>query len=131
MTTATSDALAIGKKLAEYFKQGQFVEAIQELFSDDAQSIEPENCPDQKNRIISGKEAMIGKNNWWAENHEIHGMGFKGPFPHDERIAFLLSIDVTAKTGPMAGQRMEMEEICIYTIADGKIVKEEFFYGMP
>lgn len=31
----------------------------------------------------------------------------------------------------MAGRRMQMEEVCLYTIKEGKIVREEFFYGMP
>ena len=30
----------------------------------------------------------------------------------------------------MAGQRMRMEEIAVYTVADGKVSREEFFYDM-
>jgi hypothetical protein len=30
----------------------------------------------------------------------------------------------------MAGQRMRMEEVGMYTVQGGKIVREEFFYTM-
>jgi hypothetical protein len=38
------------------------------------------------------------------------------------------NFDITSQ--PMAGLRFQMEEIALYTIEDGKIAKEEFFYAM-
>jgi ketosteroid isomerase-like protein len=38
--------------------------------------------------------------------------------------------DVTAKSGPMAGKRFVMDEAALYTVKDGKVVHEEFFYSM-
>ena len=38
--------------------------------------------------------------------------------------------DVTAKAGPMAGKRMHLDEAALYTVKDGKIIQEEFFYSM-
>ena len=32
--------------------------------------------------------------------------------------------------GPMAGKRMQAEEAGLYTVKNGKIVQEEFFYDM-
>jgi ketosteroid isomerase-like protein len=29
------------------------------------------------------------------------------------------------------GQRMQMTEMALYTVKDGKIAQEEFFYNMP
>ena len=62
--------------------------------------------------------------------NEVHGGDVKGPFPHHDRFILIFDYDVTAKSGPMAGQRMQMQEAGLYTVADGKIVKEEFFYDM-
>ena len=39
-------------------------------------------------------------------------------------------MEVTAKAGPMAGKRMKLDEAALYTVKDGKVVKEEFFYDM-
>ena len=79
---------------------------------------------------MEGIEAIRKKNQWWFENHEIHSSGAKGPWPHGDRFIVLFKIDVTAKAGPMAGKRMQAEEAGLYTVKDGKIVKEEFFYDM-
>ena len=71
-----------------------------------------------------------GKNEWWVNNHEVHSSSVKGPFPNGDRFAVIFNYDVTAKAGPMAGQRMKMEEVALYTVKDGKITREEFFYTM-
>jgi len=38
--------------------------------------------------------------------------------------------DITPKDGPMKGKRMQMDEAALYTVANGKIVQEEFFHHM-
>jgi hypothetical protein len=30
----------------------------------------------------------------------------------------------------MAGKKMRMEEVALYTVSDGKVTREEFFYDM-
>ncbi len=79
---------------------------------------------------MEGIEAVRKKAHWWFENHEIHGGKAEGPWPHGDRFIVKFFLDVTAKTGPMAGKRMKMDEAALYTVKDGKIVKEEFFYDM-
>jgi len=41
-----------------------------------------------------------------------------------------MSIDVTPKAGPKKGQRMQAEEAGLYTVKNGKVVQEEFYYAM-
>ena len=48
----------------------------------------------------------------------------------DDRFGAIFELDITAKQGPTAGQRMQMKELAIYTVHDGKIAREEFFYSM-
>jgi len=72
-------------------------------------------------------DAVKGKNKWWAENHEVHSSDVQGPFPHDNRFIVYFKFDVTPKH---TGQRMTMEEVGLFTVEDGKIIKEEFFYSM-
>ena len=35
-----------------------------------------------------------------------------------------------AKAGPMAARRTRFTEAALYTVRDGKVVQEEFFYHM-
>lgn len=50
----------------------------------------------------------------------------EGPWPHgDDRFAVRFTYDITNKP---SGMRMQMDEIGVFTVADGKVVREEFFY---
>jgi hypothetical protein len=77
-----------------------------------------------------GIAAIKGKGEWWAANHEVHKAEAEGPYPHGDRFIVHFKYDVTAKAGPMAGKRFVMDETALYTVKDGKIAHEEFFYSM-
>ena len=48
-----------------------------------------------------------------------------GPYPHDNRFAVRFLYDITNKP---SGKRMMMDEVGLFTVENGKIVREEFFY---
>jgi hypothetical protein len=124
-----SDSLKIGKRLVELCNAGKNEQAVEELYAPNIVSIETHSMPNMPARM-EGIEAIRKKNQWWFENHEIHSSSAKGPWPHGDRFIALFNIDVTAKTGPMAGKRMQAEEAGLSTVKNGKIVQEEFFYYM-
>ncbi len=124
-----SDALAVGKKLVELCRQGKNGEAMETLYSPKVVSIEAQGGPSTPARI-EGIEAVKGKSEWWEKNHEVHSGEAHGPWPHGDRFIVRFKYDVTAKSGPMAGKRMTLDEAALYTVKDGKIVQEEFFYDM-
>jgi hypothetical protein len=45
--------------------------------------------------------------------------------PHDDRFAVRFLLDVT---NTQSGERKTVDEIGIFTVVDGKITREEFFY---
>jgi hypothetical protein len=121
-------AKKVGDRLVELVRKGKNMEAIEELYSKTIESVEAVAPPQGGDRVSKGIDAVRAKNQWWAENHEVHAAEARGPFPHGEdRFCVNYSFDVTFKP---ANQRMKMEEVALYTVADGKIVKEEFFYSM-
>ena len=124
-----SDTLAVGKKLVELVRKGAILEAVDTLYDKNIVSIEAVEGPGMPRRM-EGIDAIRGKNEWWVNNHEIHGSELDGPWPHGDRFIVRYKLDVTGKDGPMAGKRMMMEEAGLYTVKDGKIVQEEFFYNM-
>lgn len=119
----------IGRKLVSLCQEGRNLEALDTLYSKDAESVEATSMPDMPARM-KGLEAIRGKNEWWSANNEVHDGSAKGPFPNGDRFAVIFNFDVTPKAGPMAGQRTKMEEVGVYTVENGKIVREEFFYSM-
>ena len=119
----------IGSKLVDFCSQGKDLEAIETLDSANIVSVEAVANPNFSQRT-EGIEAVRSKAQWWIQNHDIHSAQVRGPFPHDDRFIVFFKYDITPKDGPMKGKRVQMDEAALYTVKDGKIVKEEFFYQM-
>jgi len=119
----------IGSKLVDFCSQGKDLEAIETLDSTNIVSVEAVANPNFPQRI-EGIEAVRAKAQWWIQNHDIHSAQVRGPFPHGDRFIVFFKYEITPKAGPTMGQRVQMDEAALYTVKDGKIVKEEFFYQM-
>ena len=114
----------IGKKYVAFVKEHRNDECLTQLFSKDAVSVEAA-VPPGGNREAKGLDAIRGKGKWWMENHTVHKAEVFGPYPHGDRFAVRFVYDITRKA---SGERIAMDEVGLFTIADGKIVREEFFY---
>jgi ketosteroid isomerase-like protein len=126
MTTATapSTTAAVAEELVSFCRAGHFMDAINTLYSPDIVSIESmgsETMP----REMKGIDAIRGKNQWWADNNEVHSSVVDGPFVGEDKFAVYYNLDVTSKP---SGKRNAMEEMALYEVKDGKIVREQFFY---
>jgi ketosteroid isomerase-like protein len=126
MTTATAPATtAIAEELVSLCRQGRNLDAIEAFYSPDIVSVESMGN-EQMPREMRGIDAIKGKNQWWAENNTVHSATADGPFVGpDDKFAVYYNYDVTFKP---TGQRMPMEEMALYTVKDGKVVREQFFY---
>jgi hypothetical protein len=113
----------IANRLNELFKENKWMEAQQELFSEDAESIEPENSPGMKS--AKGLDAISKKGEDFNNMvEEMHGGYVSEPIVAGNYIAVAMGIDCTYK----GMGRQKMDEIALYEVKDGKIVKEQFFY---
>ncbi len=131
MPITTTELTDVANKLAGLCKQGEYDEALNTLYAEDVVTIEACDYPDMP-RVAEGLDAAKKVAEWWEANHEVHGGEVKGPFLHlPDRFSVYMTIDVTPKVGPTANQRQVMEEICLYTVKDGKISRAEFFYELP
>lgn len=116
------DTAALAKDFTDLLKAGDFHTPGDRYWSEDVVSIEPmPQVPPAR-----GRAAVVAKGEWWYANHEIHGTTVEGPWVHGNQFTVRFGIDVTVKA---TGQRIAMDEIGLYTVADGKIVEERFFYG--
>jgi len=123
----TQEAVMTTQEVANRFNQlaqtGQWQGIQDELFADNAVSIEPENSPGMK--TVQGIEAIREKGKQFGEMlEEMHGGFSNEPQVAGNHFAVAMGMDVTMK-----GQgRMKMDEIAVYEVKDDKIVKEQFFY---
>ncbi len=122
-----TSTLAIGKKLVELCQQGRNLEAIETLYAPNVVCVEAASMPGCPART-EGLEAVKQKSREFSASTTIHSSSVEGPWPHGDRFIVTFSIDMTAKAGPMAGQRMQMKEAALYTVKNGKVTQEEFFY---
>jgi len=118
--------MEIAKRYVALVKEHKHDECLNELFAKDAVSVEAGAPPGQE-RAVRGVDAIRAKGKWWADNHTVHGAEVAGPYPHDDRFAVRFTYDVTFKP---ENKRFTMDEVGLFTIKDGKITKEEFFYSM-
>ncbi len=119
-------ALEIGNELVALCRQGKNLEAIGKFYSPAIESVEPFAHP-QIGQVQTGIDAVKGKNRWWVDNHQIHRTEANGPFCHGDQFIVHFTYDVTPK---QTGTRMTMSEMGLYTVRNGKITKEAFFYAM-
>lgn len=124
---ATQEAVMTTQDVANRFHQlaqtGQWDQIQNELFADDAVSIEPEHSQGMKS--VKGKDAIRQKGKQFEEMvEEMHGGYSNAPQVAGNHFAVVMGMDVTMKGQP----RMKMDEIAVYQVRDGKIVKEQFFY---
>jgi SnoaL-like domain len=115
----------IGQKLVELCKAGKNTEAMEALYAKDIVSVEA-GAPPGKSPRTDGVAACLEKSKQFRAMHEIHGATIDGPFPHGDRFAVIFDYDLTRRPD---NQRIHMKEVALYTVANDKIVREEFFYS--
>jgi hypothetical protein len=111
----------IAEKFTAALKSGKFEEA-ESFWSDDVASFEAMDGP---MREVRGRDNVHAKGEWWTGNHDVHGFEASGPYVNGDQFALRFKIDVTPKA---SGQRMQMDEVGLYTVHNGRITEERFFY---
>jgi len=112
----------IAGRLVELCRQGDFEKAQKELYARDAISVEPHSTPDFQQET-KGLDAILEKGKKWASMVEAyHDMKVSEPLLADNSFAVTIFMSVTMK----GRDRMDMTELCVYQVKDGKIVSESF-----
>jgi len=70
-----------------------------------------------------GIDQVRGKIDWWLNAMEVHSFTAKGPFVAHDRFVVQYDADVTEKNSK---KRFQLSEVGVYTVKNGKIVREEF-----
>jgi ketosteroid isomerase-like protein len=115
----------IAHDLITLCKAGQFAKSGEKYWADDVVSIEPRGQAGM-DPVSRGKAATRAKTEWWTNAHETHSVLAEGPYVNGDQFTVRFKMDVTDKG---SGQRMHLDEIALYTLKNGKIAEERFFYG--
>jgi ketosteroid isomerase-like protein len=103
-------------------KTGDHHGAATAFNSPDIVSIEAMDGPMAR---VEGAAAVQAKSEWWNNAHEIHSATAEGPHMNGNQFIVTFAMDITEKA---TGKRTQMQESGLYTVKDGKIAEERFFY---
>jgi hypothetical protein len=113
----------IASRMGELFKENKWQQVQDELFADDCESIEPPHALGLK--TVRGKAALKQKGEeFQAMIEEMHGGWVSDLLVGGNYITCAMGLDVTMK----GMGRVKMDEVCVYEVKNGKVVKEQFFF---
>lgn len=110
----------IANRLVSLCKKGEYQKCYQELYSPEIQSVEA----DGSSHVGFAALAQKGKE-WNARIKTMHKSEIGNPIVSGNHFSLPMSMKVTYKGAP---KPVDFNEICVYQVKKGKIVKEQFFY---
>jgi hypothetical protein len=113
----------IANRLVELCRKGDFEKAQNDLFSQDAVSIEPHDTPAFA-KETKGLPAIKEKGaKWNSMVKEMHGLTVSDPLVNSNSFACTMRMNVTMKDE----KKMDISELCVYQVKEDKIISEQFF----
>lgn len=114
----------VATRYYELIQQHQYEQIQNELYAPNAISIEPENDSNLP-LVVEGIEALRQKEElFFAQVDEIFGSYMSETVVSTFYFSMMTGMDVKMK----GKERKRKEQICVFEVRDGKIVKEQFFY---
>ena len=116
----------VANRLVELCRTGSYEQAIKELYSEEIVSVEAEGTED---RVVKGLASIVEKGKKFeAQLDKINSTTITDPIVAGNLFSIGMLMNVKMKGVPVP---IDMDEICVYTVSNGKIVREEFFYPVP
>jgi hypothetical protein len=112
----------VAQKVVELVRKQAWHEALDTLYDKNIVSVESQ-ASDGGSPEKRGLDEVRGKTDWWVKAMEIHSFKANGPFVGHDRFVVQYDADVTDKNSK---KRMQLSEVGVYTVKNGKIVREEF-----
>ena len=118
MTTTTE----VAQKVVELVRKQAWYEALDTLYDKDIVSVEAYSAgggsPETR-----GTDGVRKKIDWWANTMQVHRFDAGEPFVGHDRFVVQYDAEVSDKNSK---ERRQMSEVGVYTVKNGKIVREEF-----
>jgi limonene-1,2-epoxide hydrolase len=112
----------IARRLVALCREAKWEAAQKELYAADAVSIEPHATPAFEAET-RGLDAILEKGRKFsAMVEQMHTLTVSDPLVADNSFACTMRLDATMK----GRGRMDMTELCVYDVKNGKIVAERF-----
>lgn len=116
----------MANKYYELACQNRYVEIQNEYYDDNVISVEPEHAALKGMQVVTkGKPAVKAKGEAFRETREtLHSQSCSEPLVSADFFSVMLKRDITFKNKG----RVQLEEIGVFHVKEGKIISEQFFY---
>jgi limonene-1,2-epoxide hydrolase len=122
-TTKTLTTQEVATRFNELAQQEKWFEIQDELFADDVKSIDPPHS--RYFGYAEGKRSVRKKGEDFVEKIEaVHATATSEPLVAGKHFTVRRFVDITI---PKHG-RIQIDQIMLYEVKDGRIVLEQFFY---
>jgi hypothetical protein len=108
----------IGASLVALFNSGKADEVPGLWHHKKIESIESDGT------VFEGRKGVAEKDAWWNASFTVHSARAEGPFSGATGFAVVFEMEISPVGNPSG--RTKVREVGVYTVAKGKIVREEF-----
>ncbi len=115
----------VARDFTALLRAGQFEAAGEQFWADNVTSAEPADLSGRVPAFVSGIEAARNKIKARYGAGRIDDLGIDGPFITGDQFALFLDMLVI---DPASGKAQPFTEIAVFTVRDGRIIEERFFY---
>jgi hypothetical protein len=105
--------------------EGRFEEAGEEYWSSEVASVEMMDLPGGIPAVVRGIDAVREKAKLWFSVSRIEDLKMQGPYMNGDQFALLMDMVIVTRA---SGERRPFKEIGLFTVRDGKIAEERYFY---
>ena len=120
----------IANDYAALMAAGEPLVAAEKYWASDIIALEPVKSGSNSPAVATGKPAALTRLKRWLDDNAMSEVLIDGPFITGNQFALFIDMEITRLTnGRATGKRQPFSEIATYTVCDGLITEERFFYG--
>jgi hypothetical protein len=113
----------LADQLVSLLKKGSFEEAQRTFLVENAESIEP-NGTLLPEKTVGLSNILAKGENFRNSIESVNGLEVSDPMVAGNAIAVTFTLDANFKSNG----RMVFTELCVFIVADGKIIREIYYY---
>ncbi len=114
----------VAKRYYELIQTHQYAQIQEELYDSNIISIEPENDSNLPLTVQGMDEVKKKEGLFFSQVEHMHNSYMSEIVVSNFHFSMMTGMDVTIK----GKQRKIKEQICVFEVRNGKIIKEQFFY---
>jgi hypothetical protein len=117
--------IGVARGFTAMMAEGRFEEAGEKYWANDLASVEAMDLPGGIPAVVRGIDAVREKAKLWFGVSRIEDLKMDGPYVNGDQFTLFMDMVIVTRA---SGDRQPFKEIALFTVRDGKIAEERYFY---